>query len=168
MLYSPKSPHFKMLRQRVHENQLLRVGHRKNKILGETPVNMTWIEDFPCLICDFLYIITLFLSWALTISTQIWKNFFFITHTHVVQDHPGMNEFCSNALFQFWVFVVFQCEKLSCKSVRIISFLGVISIQTKTFPLMRITTWVYKSEDLYTVSWEYAEFSSVGDFMLRL
>ena len=41
MLYSPKSPHFKMLRQRVHENQLPRVGHRKNKILGETPVNMT-------------------------------------------------------------------------------------------------------------------------------
>ena len=53
MLFSPKSPNFITLGQGVHKNGPSYIGHSKNKILGETPLNMTWIEDFPCLIRNF-------------------------------------------------------------------------------------------------------------------
>ena len=41
------------------------------------------------------------------------KNFcwFWTIDSHVVQEHPGMNEFCSNAHFPFWISIVFQLEK---------------------------------------------------------
>ena len=53
MLSSPKSPDFKTLEQGVHENGLSYMGHSENEILGGTPLNMKWLEDFPCLIRNF-------------------------------------------------------------------------------------------------------------------
>ena len=41
MLLSPKSPNFITLGQGVHENGPSYIGHSKNEILGETPLNMT-------------------------------------------------------------------------------------------------------------------------------
>ena len=39
------------------------------------------------------------------------KQFFGATHSHVVQEHPDTNEFCSNARFPFWINVAFRWEK---------------------------------------------------------
>ena len=53
MIFSPISPNFITLGQGVHENRPSYIGHSKNEILGEIPLNMTWIADFPCLVHNF-------------------------------------------------------------------------------------------------------------------
>ena len=55
--------------------------------------------------------------------------------------------------------------KLGYKSVRIIRFLGIISIQTKSFCLEAQHQWVNKSENLRTVLWDYSDFNFARDFM---
>ena len=62
--------------------------------------------------------------------------------------------------------VEFHWQKLSYKTVRIIRFLGVISIWTKWFRLKAPHQFVYKSECLYTVSRNYADLNFAREFML--
>ena len=88
-----------------------RARHSKNEILGETPLNMTWIEDFPCLIRNFSICYHLIFVVSPDGFNSNLEIFFWTAHSYVVQEHPGMNEFCSNARFPFWVRVVFQWEK---------------------------------------------------------
>ena len=111
MLSSPGSPKFKTLGQGFHENGLSYMGHSKNEILGENPLTMTWIEDFPCLIRNFSICYNIILVVSPDGFNSNLKNFFWTTHSHVVQEHPGMNEFCSNVRFAFWVRVVLEWEK---------------------------------------------------------
>ena len=87
------------------------MGHSKNEILGETPLNITWIEGFPCLICKFSICCNLIFVISPDGFNSNLKKFFGATHSHVVQEHPDTNEFCSNARFPFWVYVEFQWEK---------------------------------------------------------
>ena len=84
--------------------------HGKNEILGETSLNMTWIEDFPCLKHNFSICHNLILVVSHDDLNSNLKKFFWTTQSHVVQEYQGMNEFCSNARFSFWVRVVFQWE----------------------------------------------------------
>ena len=66
---------FKTLRNGFYEIGLSHMGHSKNEILGETPLNMTWIEEFPCLICNFSIIVIIsFLPSAPTVPIQILNN----------------------------------------------------------------------------------------------
>ena len=56
--------------------------------------------------------------------------------------------------------------KLSYKSVRIISVLGVISIQKKLFCLVAQHQRVYKIKNLHIVLWYHSDLNIAGDFML--
>ena len=89
-------------------------------------------------------------------------DFFYITHFRVVQVHPGVNKFCSKCVFDVLGICTVLTGKLSFKhklslqvygfkSVRILRFLGVISIRTKSFRLIVQHQWVYKTENAHTV-----------------
>ena len=55
--------------------------------------------------------------------------------------------------------------KMGFNSVRIIRLLGIISIQTKSFCLVAQHQWVYESENLYTVLWDWSDFNNTREFM---
>ena len=83
------------------------MGHNKKEILGETPLNMIRMKDFPCLIRKFSILDNLISVVSLDDSNSSLEN------CYVVQEHHGIDEYCSNACFPFWVRVdvEFQWEK---------------------------------------------------------
>ena len=76
-----------------------------------------------------------------------------------------MNKFFLNASLMFWVCERLQMGKLGYKSVPIIRFLRVISIQTKLIHLVAQHQRVYKSEYLHTVLRDCSELNFARDSM---
>ena len=80
-----------------------------------------------------------------------------------------MNHTFPGRLLQCVLDVLGMCKvsmgKFGYKSVHIIRFLGIISIQTKSIRLVAQQQWVNKSENLRTVLWDYSDFNFARDFM---
>ena len=125
MLFSPKSPNSITLGQGDHENGPSYVGHSENEILGETPLNMTWKRISPVWYAIFLYASFSFCREPWQVQLKSWN--FLLNHTFICSaGTPGYE----------WILgtCTVAMGKISNKSVRIISFFGVISIQKKCSP----------------------------------
>ena len=107
---SPRPPIFITLGQGVHENRQSYMDHQKNEILGESSLYRTWIEWF--LLADGIISISMYYNSIFVISRDElnakWDEFFWITHSQVVQVHPGINKSCWNVCLMLWVCVWLQ------------------------------------------------------------
>ena len=101
---------FHTSRARCSWKQAIIMNHSKNEILGETPLDMTWIDGFP--LSDNIFSIWYNLNLDISPDELNTKpgDFLWITYCQVVQVHPTMNKFCLYACLLFWVCVRFQCE----------------------------------------------------------
>ena len=76
------------------------------------------------------------------------------------------NEILLICVFDVLGMCTFLMGKLGYKSVRIIRFLGVISIQRKSFCPVAQHQWVWKTGNLHVVLRDYSDLNFAGEFML--
>ena len=126
VLLSPRSPIFISLGQGVHENQQSYMGKRKNKILGKNHLIIAWIDGFPLFNCIFaLYYYIFGVSPFGNKSEWILLNHTFPCITRTAQ----YERILLKCLFHVLGTCSVSMGKFRFKSVLIIRFLGVISIQ---------------------------------------
>ena len=113
---------FQNSRARRSWKRAITYGTLQTRNFGGNPLNMTWIEDFPCLLRNFSLCYNLIFVVSPDGFNSNPKKFFWATHSHVVQEHPDKNEFCSNARFPFLGMCSVLMGKVSYKSVHVISF----------------------------------------------
>ena len=71
--------------------RLIVKGHGGKELLGKFPLNMAWMEDFPCLIDNFAIHYNLTIGMSPDNFNSNLNSFLWILHSHVAQEHSSMN-----------------------------------------------------------------------------